>query len=131
ALGGRPPTGRNLFLVPWRERAIFGTWESDRACDPADRTIGEREISAFISDLNHAFPALDLSPADVTLVHRGFLPAVVRGQRATLEGHEQVRDHADQGLDGLITVIGPKYTTARATAERVTDRLLPKLQRAA
>ncbi len=30
ALGGRTASGRNLFLVPWRERALFGTWESDR-----------------------------------------------------------------------------------------------------
>ena len=34
ALGGRSSSGRNLFLVPWRERALFGTWESDRVCDP-------------------------------------------------------------------------------------------------
>jgi glycerol-3-phosphate dehydrogenase len=131
ALGGRSSTGRNLFLVPWRERAVFGTWESDRTCDPGDRTVTEAEIAAFITDLNQAFPALDLSTADVTLVHRGFLPAVVHGQRALLQGHEQVRDHHDQGLDGLITVVGPKFTTARATAERVTTRVMAKLQRAA
>ncbi len=28
ALGGRSESGRNLFLVPWRRRALFGTWES-------------------------------------------------------------------------------------------------------
>jgi len=31
----------------------------------------------------------------------------------------------------LISVSGPKYTTARATAERLTDRLLTKLHRSA
>src|SRR5262249_38245149 len=36
ALGGRAPSGRNLFMVPWRDRAIFGTWESDRPCDPGE-----------------------------------------------------------------------------------------------
>ena len=131
ALGGRTSAGKNLFLVPWRERAVFGTWESDKPWDPADGTIGEQEIQGFIADLNHAFPALDLSRSDVTLVHRGLLPAVVRGNRALLEGHEQVRDHASDGFDGLMTVTGPKYTTSRAVAERVTDRLVSKLQRAA
>jgi len=130
ALGGRSSTGRNLFLVPWRERAVFGTWESEHASDPADPTIGDREVAAFIAELNHAFPALDLTLADVTLVHRGFLPAVLHGQRATLQGREQVRDHASEGIDGLVTVAGTKYTTARATAERVTDRLLAKLRHA-
>src|SRR6185312_8114246 len=32
ALGGRSAAGRYLFLVPWRERALFGTWESATAC---------------------------------------------------------------------------------------------------
>jgi glycerol-3-phosphate dehydrogenase len=129
ALGGRTSAGKNLFLVPWRERAVFGTWESPTPWDPADGAVGEAEVQAFIADLNHAFPALDLSRSDVTLVHRGLLPAVVRGNRARLEGHEQVRDHASDGFDGLLTVTGPKYTTARAVAERLTDRLLSKLKR--
>jgi glycerol-3-phosphate dehydrogenase len=129
ALGGRTAAGKNLFLVPWRERALFGTWESDTPWDPADGAIAEQEVQTFIADLNHAFPALDLSRADVTLVHRGLLPAVVRGHRALLDGREQVRDHASEGFDGLLTVTGPKYTTARAVAERLTDRLFSKLQR--
>src|SRR5262249_17402801 len=33
------------------------------------------------------------------------------------------------GADGLFTVAGVKYTTARAVAERVTDRLVAKLGR--
>src|SRR4029078_12248312 len=102
ALGGRTAAGKNLFLVPWRERAVVGTWESDKPWDPKDGSIAEQDVSAFIADLNHAFPALDLSTADVTLVHPGFLPAFVRGSRARLQGHEQVRDHASDGFDGLI-----------------------------
>jgi glycerol-3-phosphate dehydrogenase len=129
ALGGRSASGRHLFLVPWRERALFGTWESDRACDPGDTTIAEADVAAFIAELNQSFPALDLSLADVTLVHHGVVPAVVRGDRVAPEGHEQVRDHAADGVDGCISVAGTKYTTARAVAERVTDRLLSKLQR--
>jgi len=131
ALGGRSPSGRNLFLVPWRERALFGTWESDRACDPADTTIVEADVAAFITELNQSFPALDLSLADVTLIHRGVVPAVARGNRVTLEGHGQIRDHASEGVEGCISVVGAKYTTARAVAERVTDRLMAKLQRPA
>ena len=127
ALGGRSPDGRHLFLVPWRERAVFGTWESAGPCDPNEPAITDDEISAFIAELNQAFPALDLALADVTLVHRGFLPAVVHGQRASLQRHEQIRDHASEGIEGLVTVAGAKYTTARAVAERVTDRLLSKL----
>jgi glycerol-3-phosphate dehydrogenase len=128
ALGGRSPSGRNLFLVPWRDRALFGTWESDRTCDPDDTSVSESDVAAFIGELNQAFPALDLTPADITLVHRGVVPAVVRGDRVSLEGHEQIRDHATQGFEGLVSVAGTKFTTARAVAQRVTDMVLSKLE---
>jgi glycerol-3-phosphate dehydrogenase len=49
----------------------------------------------------------------------------------TLASHERIRDHADAGADGLLTVAGTKYTTARAVAERVVDRVLQKLGRQA
>jgi glycerol-3-phosphate dehydrogenase len=127
ALGGRSSSGRNLFLVPWRERALFGTWESSRTCDPDDDGASERDVSAFVAELNQAFPALDLTLADITLVHRGVVPATVQGDRVGLEGHEQIRDHAAQGFEGLLTVAGTKFTTARAVAERVVDRVMSKL----
>jgi glycerol-3-phosphate dehydrogenase len=135
ALGGRSTSGRYLFMVPWRERALFGTWEANRPCDAHTSSPAEGDVAEFTAELNQAFPALDLSSADITLVHHGIVPAVVHGegQGATvgLEGHERIRDHAadgPEGLAGLVTVIGTKYTTARAVAERVTDLLLRKLE---
>jgi glycerol-3-phosphate dehydrogenase len=128
ALGGRSPSGRNLFLVPWRDRALFGTWESDRTCAPDDTSVSESDVAAFIGELNQAFPALDLTLADITLVHRGVVPAVVHGGRVSLQGHEQIRDHATQGFDGLLSVAGTKFTTARAVAQRLTDMVLSKLK---
>ena len=130
ALGGLSPSGRNLFLVPWRDRALFGTWEADRVCDPDDAGVAESDVAAFIVELNQAFPALDLTRADVTLVHHGVVPAAVRGGRVGLEGHAQIRDHAAEGIEGILSVAGAKFTTARAVAERITNTLLTKLQHA-
>ncbi|HEY6212925.1 MAG TPA: FAD-dependent oxidoreductase [Vicinamibacterales bacterium] len=128
ALGGRARSGRNLFLVPWRRRALFGTWESSQPCYAADSTRDASDVASFIGELNEAFPALDLTMNDVTLVHRGIVPAIVRNGRVALEGREQRRDHASEGVEGLVTVAGTKYTTARATAERTVDLLLAKLE---
>jgi glycerol-3-phosphate dehydrogenase len=131
ALGGRSKTGRFLFLVPWRDRALFGTWESRAVCDPEDTNVHDEDVAAFIADLNQAFPALDLTPADVTLVHHGIVPAVARGGRVALDGHEVIRDHAAQGVSGIVSVSGTKFTTARGVAERVTSLALEKLERPA
>ena len=129
ALGGRTASGRYFFLVPWRERALFGTWESTAVCDPDDASVADADVAAFISELNLVFPALDLTPADITLVHRGVVPAKVRGGSVTLEGHELIRDHAAQGVNGFVSVAGTKFTTARAVAENLTDLALTKLNR--
>jgi glycerol-3-phosphate dehydrogenase len=132
ALGGKAASGRHLFLVPWRHRALFGTWESGRLSAPTDGGVSEADIAAFIRELNLAFPSLDLTPDDVSLVHRGLVPASLGSDgTAVLEGHEQIRDHSAEGIDGILSVAGTKYTTARAVAERITTRLLARLGRPA
>jgi glycerol-3-phosphate dehydrogenase len=130
ALGGRAPSGRHLFLVPWRGHALLGTWESDRAMDASALDVIPGEIESFISELNQAFPALDLTASDVSLVHRGIVPAARTADGGVrLEGRDRVCDHAVDGIDGLLSVAGTKYTTARAVAERLVDLGLEKLQR--
>jgi glycerol-3-phosphate dehydrogenase len=132
ALGGRAASGRNLFLVPWRKRAVFGTWESNRQCAAGETAVNEGEVASFIAELNEAFPALDLKLSDVRLVHRGLVPAALGSNGAVaLEGREQIRDHARDGVDGLLSVVGTKYTTARAVGERVTNAIVAKLGHAA
>jgi glycerol-3-phosphate dehydrogenase len=133
ALGGRAISGRHLFLVPWRGRAVFGTWESPGICDPGPAPATQAEVAAFVTELNEVFPSLGLTPSEVTLVHRALVPAAVRRDgRVGLEGHERFLDHAVAGpspIEGLLTLAGVKYTTARGVAERIVDRALEKLGR--
>lgn len=119
AIGGRSRSGRNLFQVPWRNRALFGTWESnqsDQSGAAGEAAVTEADIGAFIDEINQAFPSGELTRAGVTLVHRGLVPR---------------QERIDDRTDGLITVAGTKYTTARAVAQRVTDLVFRKLGRAA
>jgi glycerol-3-phosphate dehydrogenase len=131
ALGGRTAAGQNLFLVPWRGRAVFGTWQAASPCRPEETGIVEADVVAFIREINEAFPSLDVRPNDVTMIHRGIVPGITSKGRIALEGREHVHDHAGdaKGVDGLFSVVGAKYTTARRVAERVTDRVVAKLER--
>jgi glycerol-3-phosphate dehydrogenase len=132
AIGGRGRTGRNLFMVPCRGRALFGTWETSHRSSPDDLAVKDAELSEFIRELNQAFPSLDLRRDDISLIHRGVVPAVVNSDGSLgLDGHERVRDHAStiREIGGLISVAGAKYTTARAVAERITNSIVAKLKR--
>jgi glycerol-3-phosphate dehydrogenase len=53
-------------------------------------------------------------------VHRGLLPAVSNGQDVTLVKSYTI----DETLEGLLTVVGVKYTTARDVAEKTVHRVL-------
>jgi glycerol-3-phosphate dehydrogenase len=114
-----PRGGRMLTLVPWHGRALIGTAQSDGFTQPSDLGVTATEIDAFIADANAAFPALRLTREDITLVHRGIVPAEAgKSGRAELLGEPRILDHARDGVKGAMTVIGVKYTTARAVGAR-------------
>ena len=130
ALGGRSRSGRNLFLVPWHGRALFGTWESGVLCDSSRTGVDEAALDALLAELNDAFPSHHLRRDEVSLVHRGVVPAKMqRDQTPTLEGHDCVFEHRAERLAGVVSVAGTKYTTARGVAERIVDRIFALLQR--
>jgi glycerol-3-phosphate dehydrogenase len=114
ALAAPASNGRMLTLVPWRGRALVGTGQSPQLVESGGLSLTAPDVETFIRDANVAFPSLKLSSADVTLVHRGLVPAIVRGGRPDLKPAAEILDHGN----GALTVIGVKFTTARAVAER-------------
>jgi glycerol-3-phosphate dehydrogenase len=128
ALAAPTAAGRMLTLVPWRTRALVGTSHSASFAAPGDTEVTAAEIAAFIAEANEAFPGLKLTSADVTLVHRGVLPATAgRNGRPELLAAPEILDHTADGAPGAFTVVGIKYTTARGVAERVTTRVAGRL----
>lgn len=118
ALGGIA-AGRFLFLVPWRDRSILGTSHEGFHRDPGTRP-GPADVAALLHDGASAFPRLGLTAEDIRLVHRGLLPSrAYRTAHGALLKRSIVRDHRADGLSGLLSVVGVRYTTARATAQAV------------
>lgn len=122
--------GRALILLPWQGRTLVGTSESVDERQPDDQAARRQEVDAFLAEINATFPALGLRSQEVTLVHRGIVPAAIADGRLSLLGHSRIIDHAEAGAPELLSVVGVKYTTARLIAERVVDRVLKKLGRA-
>ncbi len=128
AAAGKGASGRMLTLVPWHGRALVGTAHSDTFVKAGDLAVDSADVEAFIADANAAFPALRLSSADVTLLHRGIVPAQRgRNGRVELLASSQVLDHAREGAAGAISVIGVKYTTARAVGARAAAAAAKRL----
>ena len=128
ALAAPASRGRMLTLVPWRGRALVGTSQSESFASPDDVSASAAEVDRLVADANTAFPALQLTPADVTLVHRGVVPAVKgRNGAPELLLIPDVYDHAKEGAEGAFTVVAAKYSSARGVAERVTSMVARRL----
>lgn len=124
ALAAPDRDGRMLTLVPWHGHALIGTSQSRTFCGPDETAITSADVDAFIGDANAAFPSLHLTRDDVTLVHRGVVPARRgKGGRPDLLAAPQILDHAA----GAMSVIGVKYTTARGIAARVVSHAAQRL----
>lgn len=116
--------GRFLFLVPWRDRSIVGTSHDAFSAHPDELAVTERQLEAFLRNTAKAFPRANITSSDVRLVHRGLLPA---SRGAELLKQSVIHDHARDGIDGLVTVVGVRYTTARATAAATAEHVATKL----
>lgn len=130
ALGCPTAEGRLLVALPWHGRLMVGTSHGDDLCGADQTLVNEGEVLRFLAEVNSAFPWLALTLDDVTLVHRGMVPASIRvGQPPSLVDRAEVRDHAKDGVEGAVSVVGVKYTTARGVAERAIDLVCTKLGR--
>jgi glycerol-3-phosphate dehydrogenase len=91
--------GRLLVALPWRGRLTVGTSHGPQLCGADDTVVRLPEVTAFLAEINSAFPWLALGTGDVSLVHRGVVPARLRErQPPALLDRAEVRDHAKDGI---------------------------------
>jgi glycerol-3-phosphate dehydrogenase len=128
ALAAPASHGRMLTLVPWKGRVLVGTSQSPAFVQPGDIAASEAEVERLVADANYAFPALKITASDVTLVHRGLVPAVPgRGGIPELRMIPEVCDHAKEGAERAFTIFSAKYSSARGVAEAVTSVVARRL----
>ncbi len=136
ALGMSAGTG-HFFLLPWRGLTLIGTTDEVYEGHPDAFRVTEADIVGLIDKVNTHYPAAALRREDVLHSYGGLRPLVddEGAARAGSYGRSrraEVCDHArTDGVEGLVSVIGGKWTTARSLAETVVDLALKKLGRAA
>lgn len=124
---GADRQGRRLYFVsPWHGCSIVGTSHELHEGGAGAVDVSEARIVAFIAEVDAAAPALGVRLEDVLSVHVGLTPT--EGSAMNFAKRSLVADHADaQGIEGLVSVVGTKYTTAPAVATRVVSLACRKL----
>ena len=121
---------RLFFFAPWRNRTIIGTTYKYSANQDTDRKVTADDIDELLREVNAIYPPAALTRENVIFGHSGLVPAHSpqtqdRGEAAPqVVKHSQIIDHERQdGVRGLMTIEGVKYTTAPAIACEV-ERML-------
>lgn len=116
---------RHLFVVPWRGRSIVGVWHIPYERSPDDIRVGESELANFVEEFNRGYPGFELRREEVTHYNTGLVLFGKNrpGAEDLRYGHRSsVTDHGRaHGVEGLYSLIGVRYTTARAEAESLID----------
>jgi glycerol-3-phosphate dehydrogenase len=119
---------RILFVIPWGERIILGTTDTDYDGDPASVRTDARDIAYVLDVVNKAFPKARIGSDDLISSWAGVRPLIA--PRAVKAGtpSDTSRSHEVRSPEpGWFDVAGGKLTTYRLMAEQVVDQLCTHL----
>ena len=121
---------RMFFITPWRGLSLIGTAHIPFEGDPNAFEVSDEELGAFVEEINEAYPA-GIGPGDIRRVYGGLLPADGQsGGEVQLTKVYRLRDHGPtDGLEGIVSVFGVKFTEARHVAEKAVDLVARKLRK--
>ncbi len=121
---------RHIMVMPWRGHALIGTTDKEYRGNPDDYKVSKESILALLEDVNENFNAPPLQYEDVCFYYGGLRPLADADTENSYESSRkyEIFDNADEGLDGLFTVEGGKYTTSRQLAVDVLKKAERKLK---
>jgi glycerol-3-phosphate dehydrogenase len=121
-----------LFFIPWGERWIVGTTDTDWSGDRDEPAATVEDVEYILGEANRVL-AKPLSRTDVLGVYAGLRPLVAepipearKEKDASKNGDKPTtklsREHVvDTPLPGLASIAGGKFTTYRLMAQDVVD----------
>lgn len=123
------PRKQVFFLVPCHGYTMAGTAYFARSPGSMDTNLSGDEVEEFKERLEAALPGYGIHESVVLRVHSGLLPSQ-SGTPSVPLAQERFYDHGRMnGVRGVFSMIGVKYTTALTLARRVVDRLFPGSRR--
>jgi glycerol-3-phosphate dehydrogenase len=116
-----------LFIIPWGQRWIVGTTDTDWTGGREEPTATGEDIDYILGQANRVL-VRPLTRSDVIGVYAGLRPLVAADESAPTT--KLSREHVvDQPLPGLVSIAGGKFTTYRIMARDALDTALADYDR--
>jgi glycerol-3-phosphate dehydrogenase len=128
--------GRLFFFVPWRGGTMIGTLYLPHDGAPGDCAVGAGDLALMVGEVNRIHPAARIAPEEVRFAHAGLLPltpgfAARDAVESGLLKRPRVIDAARElGVEGLVGILGIKYTTGMTVGARAVELAARKIGRA-
>jgi glycerol-3-phosphate dehydrogenase len=117
---------RILFAIPWGERTILGTTDTDYDGPLDDVRADAADIRYVLGVTNRFFPTAELADADVISFWAGLRPLVADpgGKPSDISRAHDI----DNPEPGWWDVAGGKLTTYRLMGEQTVDRIVKEVK---
>lgn len=124
--------GQHCLVIPWEGMTLIGPTDTPYSGHPDDLRPTEEDIRPLISLVNELLPGAPLTRDKIRHIPIGIRPLVFSDKSTYKASRKyEIYDHASEKerIEGLLSVVGGKWTTSRRLGESVMDRVLPKLLR--
>lgn len=120
---------RILFVLPWGERIIIGTTDTDYRGAPEDVAVDAVDVTYVLRTVREFFPQVALTEADIISSWAGVRPLIANpdGSPSDISRAHQIRCPEPAWWD----IAGGKLTTYRLMAEQAVDQIVKHLGRQA
>jgi len=116
--------GRLILVVPWNEQILVGTTEVPDTGDPGKASATPQEVEYLLRTLKELFPKAKISAHDIRYAFAGVRPLTNAESKSSAASRRAiVRDHADQGVAKMISVVGGTLATASSVAWECAHRI--------
>ena len=113
--------GRHVFIIPWRGFSLIGTSYDDIDGPNGDINLKASHVEQLLEAINDGIPSARLTRDDLISGYSGLYILHTDNIQSTVyqgSGEYQIIDHANaNGISGLITALGAKFTTGRKLSE--------------
>jgi glycerol-3-phosphate dehydrogenase len=122
-----PVDHRVMFAIPWRERTVLGTTDTDFTGTADEVAADAADVEYLCASGNGYFPGANLTPADVIATWAGLRPLIAAPP--DVDESDVSREHeVFTRKDGLVIIAGGKLTTYRRMAREAVHKTLELLR---
>ena len=116
--------GRMIFAIPRDRVTYIGTTDTDYFGDINVVRTELSDVEYLIKGVNHIFPEVALTVADVESTWVGLRPLIQEEGKSASELSR--KDEIFESSSGLLSIAGGKLTGYRKMAERIIDKIAKK-----